>query len=110
VVADALQPLALDLKTTMAEFTKEGSEKQESLLSSKNINQLLGFLNGLGDSLRVEADAEISMDYFHENNGPDAPHVGWQKPEKRSQSGSGLRGHIILDYVIAGRIDKKIDI
>jgi hypothetical protein len=57
-----------------------------------------------------ESGAEISMDYFHENNGPDAPHVGWQKPGKRSQSGSGLRGHIILDYVIAGRIDKKIDI
>jgi hypothetical protein len=41
-VADALEALGLDLKTTMAEFRKEGPEKQESLLSSKNINQLLG--------------------------------------------------------------------
>jgi hypothetical protein len=55
-VADALEALGLDLKTTMEEFRKEGPEKQESLLSSKNINQLLEFLNGLGDSLRVEAE------------------------------------------------------
>jgi hypothetical protein len=40
-VADALEAQGLDLKTTMEEFRKEGPEKQESLLSSKNINQLL---------------------------------------------------------------------
>jgi RHS repeat-associated protein len=50
--------------------------------------------------------AEVNIDYRHINEGPDAPHIGYQTSGKRSDGG-GKRGHIILDEVPAGRIDKK---
>lgn len=64
-----------------------------------------------GKTIPVEyvhpSKAEVNMDYRHTNEGPDAPHVGYQLPGKRKQNnGGGKRVHIILDEVPAGRIDK----
>jgi hypothetical protein len=46
------------------------------------------------------------MDWSHVNDGPDAPHVGWQTGGKRS-GGGAQRGHIILDEVPANRGTRK---
>ena len=51
---------------------------------------------------RSKEGAEVSIDFAHDRNGPDAPHIGWQTPGKRS-SGGAERGHILLDEVPAGR-------
>lgn len=50
--------------------------------------------------------AEVSVDFPHEKKGPDCDHIGWQTVGKRSNNG-GERGHILLDFVPAGRNDKK---
>jgi RHS repeat-associated protein len=49
---------------------------------------------------RAPGGAEVSIDYAHDNNGPDAPHIGWQTPGKGKNQDSG---HVILDAVPAGR-------
>jgi hypothetical protein len=51
---------------------------------------------------RHKSGAEVSIDWPHSANGPDAPHVGWQTSGKRS-SGGAARGHIILDEVSYNR-------
>ncbi len=51
---------------------------------------------------RGEGGAEVSIDFGHVENGPDAPHIGWQTAGKRN-SGGAERGHIILDEVPAAR-------
>ncbi|MEC8009534.1 MAG: polymorphic toxin type 47 domain-containing protein [Pseudomonadota bacterium] len=51
---------------------------------------------------RHKSGAEVNIDYPHQKNGPDAPHVGWQTPGKRGNGGA-VRGHIILDEVPYGR-------
>ena len=53
---------------------------------------------------RSKNGAEVSIDYAHDKNGPDAPHVGWQGPGKKNDS-----GHIMLDEVPAGRSNDKQD-
>jgi len=65
-----------------------------------------------GKSVPVEyhhpSGAKVNMDYTHANDGPDAPHIGYQKAgKKRKGKGDGERGHIILDEVPAGRTNKK---
>ena len=51
---------------------------------------------------RHKSGAEVNIDYPHQKNGPDTPHVGWQTPGKRGNGGA-VRGHIILDEVPYGR-------
>ncbi|WP_412465569.1 polymorphic toxin type 47 domain-containing protein [Pedobacter sp. KLB.chiD] len=64
--------------------------------------------NEYGKSFPVEytakGGAEVSIDFGRENNGPDKPHVGWKTPGKGKDK---KVGHIIVDYVPAGRTDKK---
>jgi len=55
---------------------------------------------------RAEGGAEVSVDFAHEKNGPDQPHVGWQTPGKGANQ---QKGHIILDKVPAGRAADKLD-
>jgi hypothetical protein len=47
---------------------------------------------------RSKCGAEVNVDWPHEVNGPDAPHVGWQTGGKRN-SGGAKRGHILIDEV-----------
>jgi RHS repeat-associated protein len=57
--------------------------------------------------------AEVSIDEAHVDrnwtldkkwaSGPDAPHIGWQRPGNNRKVGIGARGHIIVDSVPAGR-------
>jgi hypothetical protein len=48
--------------------------------------------------------AEVNIDPGHKIDGPEVPHVGWQKPGK----GAGRRGHILLDDVPMNRSGKKL--
>ncbi len=49
--------------------------------------------------------AEVSVDYGHEKTGcVDCPHVGWKDGEKGIKR---QKGHILLNFVPAGRTDKK---
>jgi RHS repeat-associated protein len=50
--------------------------------------------------------AEVSVDFAHTSNGPEAPHIGWQSPGKGANQQSG---HILLDEVPAGRSTNKLD-
>lgn len=49
--------------------------------------------------------AEVNIDGPHARYGPDAPHVGWQRPGKRKRGGA--RGHILLDDVPYARSAEK---
>jgi RHS repeat-associated protein len=51
---------------------------------------------------RSSDGAEVSIDFAHQQYGPDVPHVGWQTAGKRG-FGGGARGHILLDSVPYGR-------
>jgi hypothetical protein len=53
---------------------------------------------------RAQGGAEVSIDFAHDKNGPDAPHVRWQTSGKNNEV-----GHIILDEVPAGRSNNKLD-
>ncbi|MFO0023043.1 MAG: polymorphic toxin type 47 domain-containing protein [Deltaproteobacteria bacterium] len=59
-----------------------------------------------GKSFPVEwsgpGGAQVNLDFPHLQEGPDVPHVGWQRPGSRS-SGEGARGHIYVDEVPSGR-------
>ncbi len=55
---------------------------------------------------RSPSGAEVSIDFGHYSvdnkgnwvTGPDAPHVGWQQPDK-----GGPVGHFIIESLLAGR-------
>jgi hypothetical protein len=50
--------------------------------------------------------AEVSVDFAHQNEmSPDCPHVGWQTAGKRNKGAQ--RGHILLNFVPAGRNKNK---
>ncbi len=51
-----MDQLELDVKTFMEDFEKEGLGGMESIISSKNIQKVMDFLNGMADSLRVKAE------------------------------------------------------
>ena len=53
---------------------------------------------------RAPGGAEVSVDFAHEKNGPDVPHVGWQTSGKNNTT-----GHILLDNVPASRALNKLD-
>ena len=55
-IADAFSKLGIDLKNESGNFKKEGPDGLADILSSKNLNKVLEFLEGLGDSLRVQAE------------------------------------------------------
>ncbi|RDC58430.1 hypothetical protein DU508_00025 [Pedobacter chinensis] len=82
-------------------FEKTGVDRNDFTVTKWGTNQY-------GKSIPVEytgkGGAEVSIDFGHENNGPDKPHVGWKTPGKGKDK---KVGHIIVDYVPAGRTDKK---
>jgi RHS repeat-associated protein len=51
--------------------------------------------------------AEVSVDYPHDREGPDAPHIGWQSAGNDRSNGKGARGHIVIDDVPGGRSKDK---
>ena len=48
---------------------------------------------------RTKNGAEVSMDYGHTTDGPDAPHIGWQTPGKRN---AGREKNGIKDCLVYG--------
>jgi hypothetical protein len=82
-------------------FEKTGVDRSEFEVTKwgKSING-----KSIPVEYRAEGGAEVSVDFGHERNGPDAAHVGWQTPGKNNKS-----GHILIDNVPAGRSANKLD-
>jgi hypothetical protein len=84
-------------------FKRTGTEKGEFEVTKWGKNK---YGKSIPVEYRAKNGAEVSVDFAHKNEGPDAPHVGWQSGGKRG-SGGAERGHVILDEVPTGRSDKK---